>query len=176
MTTPRPTAERVTSPPLPDVPGLPDWLPDEATLNRLAGEFFAALPGSPAGTLPGSLPGWLPAGAGRSDSFPTETGLPAGCSPADGVGPTCWFGAGRRARFPASSGSPHPPAGEVDQAPRVDVPASATSVPQVPGETGSAGAGGVGARSGVQQPTHPGRHPLIRLLRLDFQPVGPFLT
>ncbi len=25
---------------------LPDWLPDEATLNRLAGEFFAALPGT----------------------------------------------------------------------------------------------------------------------------------
>lgn len=34
-----------------DLPGapsgsLPSWLPDEATLNRLAGEFFAALPGT----------------------------------------------------------------------------------------------------------------------------------
>ena len=45
MTTPRPTAELVTAPHLPDAPELPSWLPDEATLNRLAGEFFAALPG-----------------------------------------------------------------------------------------------------------------------------------
>ena len=48
MTTPRPTADLVTSPTsLPHAPELPDWLPDESTLNRLAGEFFAALPGAP---------------------------------------------------------------------------------------------------------------------------------
>jgi len=38
MTTPPPTAEH----------GASAWLPDEATLNRLAGEFFRALPGQPA--------------------------------------------------------------------------------------------------------------------------------
>ena len=38
MTTPPPTADH----------GAGAWLPDEATLNRLAGEFFRALPGQPA--------------------------------------------------------------------------------------------------------------------------------
>jgi len=50
MTTPRPTVDRVSLPTVPTgMPAngdLPDWLPDEATLNRLAGEFFAALPGA----------------------------------------------------------------------------------------------------------------------------------
>ena len=115
MTTPRPTADQVTSPSLPDVPGLPDWLPDEATLNRLAGEFFAALPGSTQANI----------------------GVPAGEAPS--------FGSVRPgASIPDASGAPNPPAGGVDQAPRVDVPATANTVPRVPG----------GARSdtGTQQP------------------------
>ena len=37
MTTPPPTADRAA----------PSWLPDEATLSRLAGEFFRAVPGQP---------------------------------------------------------------------------------------------------------------------------------
>src|SRR6478609_9185004 len=90
MTTPRPTADLVTSPPnLPHAPAttgdLPDWLPDESTLNRLAGEFFAALPGAEP--------------AGRT-------------APAGG-------------------------AGDVDHAPRVDVPARASTISQVPGDTSS---------------------------------------
>ena len=52
--------EDVTTGSLPDGP---NWLPDEATLNRLAGEFFAALPGlsSPAtgSPAPGAEPGGI---------------------------------------------------------------------------------------------------------------------
>ncbi|NMN97148.1 family 2A encapsulin nanocompartment cargo protein cysteine desulfurase [Antrihabitans stalactiti] len=36
--------------------GLPSWLPDEATLNKLAGQFFSALPGSP-GVTGAATPG-----------------------------------------------------------------------------------------------------------------------
>jgi cysteine desulfurase/selenocysteine lyase len=60
MTTLPPTADR----------GAPDWLPDEATLNRLAGEFFRALPGQP--TEQGAPP--VP----NDWSTPSSTGLPAG--------------------------------------------------------------------------------------------------
>jgi len=62
MTTPRPTAE---------VPDTPFPLPDEATLNRLAGEFFAALPGGaqqPGGGWP--LPQGLPAADGPGITTP----------------------------------------------------------------------------------------------------------
>ena len=81
MTTPRPTADLVTSPVnLPhDVPtagDLPDWLPDESTLNRLAGEFFAALPGQSQSGSPlagssqsGSSQAWIVT-AGYSQSQP----------------------------------------------------------------------------------------------------------
>jgi cysteine desulfurase/selenocysteine lyase len=84
MTTPRPTAELVSAPHVPDAPELPHWLPDEQTLNRLAGEFFAAMPASVTG-----------AGAGMP-------------------------GAG----------------GDVEQAPRVDVPARSSEVPAAPGSGG----------------------------------------
>ena len=39
----RPGPDELTTASTPDRPG---WLPDEATLNRLAGEFFSALPGA----------------------------------------------------------------------------------------------------------------------------------
>src|SRR6478752_7625049 len=115
MTTPRPTADPVTSlPGVPDAPELPHWLPDEATLNRLAGEFFAALPGSvlPDSGVPGSLP--IDAGAGAP--------------------------------------APSAPRGGVEQAPRVDVPASASDVPRAPGSGGGLAPGGV-APSTAGDPT-----------------------
>ena len=68
MTTPPPTADVVTSrPELPGAPNLPDWLPDESTLNRLAGEFFAALPGTAPTVAPSAVG---PIGAG-SPQAPT---------------------------------------------------------------------------------------------------------
>ncbi len=60
--------------------GLPAWLPDEAMMNRLAGEFFSALPGGPA-ALPGGTAA-LPGAAGGAGvptvggPFPAGTGLP----------------------------------------------------------------------------------------------------
>jgi len=116
MTTPRPTVDRVSLPTVPTgMPAngdRPDWLPDEATLNRLAGEFFAALPG-----------------AGSAGLGQPEVGAPVRAAP-----------------------------GEVDQAPRVDVPARASDVPQVPGD--SAGYGTTSVQSGLgqsagQQPSSP---------------------
>jgi len=80
---------------LPSSPELPSWLPDEATLNRLAGEFFAALPGSASSSTPMS-----------------------------------------------SSGRPGSDYAGVEQAPRVDVPATATDIPGAPGTGGALPAGG----------------------------------
>src|SRR5664279_476873 len=124
MTTPIPTGDQVApsgvAAPLPDgVPaGLPEGLlPDVATLNRLAGEFFAALPGSSVGS------GWPIAdsavGPGVGSTAPSVTAVPA-------------------ARVTP---------GEVEQAPRVAVPATASSIPQAPGSP-SADAPGV-------EPTEP---------------------
>jgi cysteine desulfurase / selenocysteine lyase len=59
MTMPPPTADR----------GAPAWLPDDATLSRMAEEFFQARPGQPAqaaAPAPGDLP-----------TLPAPTGLPA---------------------------------------------------------------------------------------------------
>ena len=97
MTTPRPTAERVTNPSLPDAVEPPSWLPDEQTLNRLAGEFFAALPGVTPGGLPGFDPGPVGSGApaptggvehaprvdvpARSSTVPTAPGAGGGVAP-----------------------------------------------------------------------------------------------
>src|SRR5947209_1064318 len=64
MTTPRPTADG----------GTPAWLPDEATLNRMAGEFFRALPGAGAD----ASDGWAtvaPVGTG-TPAVPSSTGVP----------------------------------------------------------------------------------------------------
>jgi len=106
MTTPPPTAEQLIqaglADPVPESPGGPGvagLLPDEATLNRLAGEFFAALPGLPVGS------GW-----------------PAPSSPA--APPTA-----------AATGG-------VEQAPRVDVPATASGISHAPGSDRAAGSGG----------------------------------
>ncbi|WP_239062997.1 family 2A encapsulin nanocompartment cargo protein cysteine desulfurase [Streptomyces sp. SID13031] len=50
----------MTTPPSTGNGQAPDWLPDEATLSRMAGEFFAAIPGTPSGAAPDGLPGNLP--------------------------------------------------------------------------------------------------------------------
>ena len=50
MTTPTPTSSGPVTP----APALPPGLPDEATLARLAGEFFAALPGASSAGIPAS--------------------------------------------------------------------------------------------------------------------------
>jgi cysteine desulfurase/selenocysteine lyase len=74
MTTPRPIADD----------GVPAWLPDEATLNRLAGEFFRALPGQPpeAGfPAPGGAPGAPPV-AGEPAPPTTAFGQSAPAMPA----------------------------------------------------------------------------------------------
>ena len=105
MTTPRPTADLVTSPPdLTGAPDLPDWLPDEATLNRLAGEFFAA--------LPGSSPAGVPSPGASALGAPTAGG--SATTPTGGADP----GVGR----------------EVEHAPRVDVPARSNEISRVPGD------------------------------------------
>ncbi len=76
MITPRPTAEPTGSVPGVDelaagsAPELPSWLPDEATLNRLAGEFFAALPGTASGAGSGAVPAAPPADSGRIEHAP----------------------------------------------------------------------------------------------------------
>jgi len=57
MTMPPPIADR----------GVPDWLPDDETLSRMAGEFFRALPGQP-----------TEAEAEAATGVPTPHGLPAG--------------------------------------------------------------------------------------------------
>ncbi|WP_405009372.1 family 2A encapsulin nanocompartment cargo protein cysteine desulfurase [Kitasatospora sp. NBC_01539] len=63
----------MTTPPFTGDEAAPAWLPDEATLSRLAGEFFRALPGQ--SPEPGP-----PAPDGRS-GWPTPTGLPAADPP-----------------------------------------------------------------------------------------------
>jgi cysteine desulfurase/selenocysteine lyase len=82
-----------TPPATGDEVGLPAWLPDEATMNRLAGEFFSALPGGTA-ALPGAadepgvpaVGGPVPAGLPAADAPP---GVPrAGVSPPSGPPPT----------------------------------------------------------------------------------------
>ena len=95
----------MTSPPdLTGAPDLPDWLPDEATLNRLAGEFFAA--------LPGSSPAGVPSPGASALGAPTAGG--SATTPTGGADP----GVGR----------------EVEHAPRVDVPARSTEISRVPGD------------------------------------------
>ncbi|WP_055527972.1 family 2A encapsulin nanocompartment cargo protein cysteine desulfurase [Streptomyces graminilatus] len=125
----------MTTPPATGNESAPEWLPDEATLNRLAGEFFRALPGrSPdtdastgdgpsAGThVPVPVPvhdgtsaGAHAPGADGSPAWPAPAGLP----PAD-------------APPPVPKAAPSPPAGP----PPTSTPASyAASAPGATGPT-----------------------------------------
>ncbi|GJF33110.1 hypothetical protein KNE206_58100 [Kitasatospora sp. NE20-6] len=79
----------MTTPPFTGDEAAPAWLPDEATLSRLAGEFFRALPGqSPESGTPAhdGLSGWpSPAGLPAADPPPPAptagTSLPSGPPP-----------------------------------------------------------------------------------------------
>ncbi|MER5194134.1 family 2A encapsulin nanocompartment cargo protein cysteine desulfurase [Streptomyces sp. NPDC002755] len=66
----------MTMPPATGDEGAPEWLPDEETLNRLAGEFFRALPGQSADTVPPTAPVL----EGPTE-WPVPTGLPAADPP-----------------------------------------------------------------------------------------------
>ncbi|MFC1431777.1 family 2A encapsulin nanocompartment cargo protein cysteine desulfurase [Streptacidiphilus sp. N1-3] len=100
MTTP-PTTGNEAAPPA--------WLPDEATLSRMAGEFFRALPGQ---STDSQGPGQVPVDDGPSE-WPTPTGLPsadppppvptAGMSPPSGPPPTS-AAAGYAASAPGVAG------------------------------------------------------------------------
>ncbi|MFC1437148.1 family 2A encapsulin nanocompartment cargo protein cysteine desulfurase [Streptacidiphilus sp. N1-10] len=90
MTTPPPTADEAA----------PAWLPDEATLSRMAGEFFRALPGQAGGPEAAGpeVAGAQAAVADGPSGWPAPTGLPAadppppaptaGMSPPSGPPPT----------------------------------------------------------------------------------------
>ena len=124
MTTPPPTADEAAA---------PAWLPDEATLNRLAGEFFRALPGQPTEADPLPVPDGGP-------QWPTPTGLPtadppapaptAGMSPPSGPPPTS-APAGYAASAFGAAPTPELPALPVT--PAVPVTPAAPAVPVAPG-------------------------------------------
>jgi cysteine desulfurase / selenocysteine lyase len=118
MTTPRPTADG----------GAPAWLPDEATLNRLAGEFFRALPGQPAAPAAAddrpAAPTGLPAAPSRSAAPTAGMPVPAGVPGAYAPGTP---GAGSMAGAPGVAGSvpgnPARPAASGLPTPPLDAPA-----------------------------------------------------
>ena len=127
-------------------PGRPGWLPDEATLNRLAGEFFAALPGGAPGPVqPVAATSRTPGGvehAPRVDVPARSKDIPAVPGDAGGSGAT----------------TPLPPPAAPDlPGPAVDDPAATgyapgRAVPDV-GEALTAGLGAAGL--GVTVPEGP---------------------
>ena len=165
MTTPRPTADLVTSPPdLTGAPDLPDWLPDEATLNRLAGEFFAALPGSsPAGVSALGRLGRL-GRVGRRPHAATVRGSATADRGADqGAGQGCritrrgWTCPRDRTRsrgFPATAVPPHRRRFPVTGGPIVAGrrPCRAGGVPDLPGVAATEPAAGSGYSPGRSIP------------------------
>ena len=170
MTTPRPTAELVTSPPdLTGAPDLPDWLPDEATLNRLAGEFFAALPGSsPAGAsaLGSPLPGSTgPAGLPTAPMTDSPGGLANAAAPTVPIKVSVrasimhrgWTCPRDRARSPGSRVTADPAsspvaASPVDPSLPVDGRAVAGGGPDLPGVAATEPAAGSGYSPGRSIP------------------------
>ena len=72
MTTPPPTADG----------GAPAWLPDEATLSRLAGEFFWALPGQPTQVSPPAIDRAAPGRSVPGGSVPGGVVPPGSPEPA----------------------------------------------------------------------------------------------
>ena len=141
----------MTPPPTTGNDTAPAWLPDEATLNRLAGEFFRALPGQSTdleAAAPDGPSEW-PSPAGHSE-WPTPTGLPAmdppppaptaGMSPPAGPPPTsapATYAAGAPgvagpvSELPALPVTPGPPV-----APSAVSPAAPSSAPGRPSGSG----------------------------------------
>ena len=130
MITPTPTSNSPVTP----APALPAGLPDEATLARLAGEFFAALPGAAA-------PG-LAATAYAPQAVPPSAALSA---------PALAPGVGAQPSVPSASGAQSPPRAPWSESlsrpeafgtaiPRVgpqppDAPASPMAEPGIPPST-----------------------------------------
>ncbi|MFI5472175.1 family 2A encapsulin nanocompartment cargo protein cysteine desulfurase [Streptomyces cacaoi] len=103
----------MTTPPATGNEAAPAWLPDEETLNRLAGEFFRALPGQPADMEAPLLDG--------QSERPSPTGLPAADPPSPA--PTAVVSP------PADLSPPAPPAG---MSPPADLPPPAPTAGMSP--------------------------------------------
>ncbi|NEA65597.1 family 2A encapsulin nanocompartment cargo protein cysteine desulfurase [Streptomyces sp. SID12488] len=101
----------MTTPPTTGNEAAPAWLPDEAMLNRLAGEFFRALPGQPADTE-APVPDGSSAGM-RSpvpDVPPSGTRAPALDSPSAAGRAPVRDGSSMATQAPVRDGSPAWPA------------------------------------------------------------------
>ena len=129
----------MTTPPSTGNENAPAWLPDEATLSRLAGEFFRALPGQPAGSeapVPDGGSQW-PTPAGLPAAGPPPVAPAAGTSPPAGPPPTsapATWAVG--APGPGSGPAPEPPALPVVPGPPPAAPSSASSAPAQPSGPG----------------------------------------
>ncbi|HEV2638671.1 MAG TPA: family 2A encapsulin nanocompartment cargo protein cysteine desulfurase [Actinocrinis sp.] len=121
----------------------PAWLPDEATLNRLAGEFFRALPGQSVDLPSPDFAGPGPDESGWS-SAPASAGMPAAHAPGAYApaahAPGAQSPAGHAPAGPASLG-PLPtgsqPAGHVPQSPATPTTAGPT-LPPLPAQAPAA--------------------------------------
>ncbi|MFE2537512.1 family 2A encapsulin nanocompartment cargo protein cysteine desulfurase [Streptomyces sp. NPDC059371] len=117
----------MTTPPATGKEAAPAWLPDEETLNRLAGEFFRALPGQPADMQVPVLDGPSEQRPEGPSQWPTPAGLPAADPP-----PAPTAGMSPRADLPPSApaAGTSPPGGP----PPTSAPATfAASAPGVAG-------------------------------------------
>ncbi|MFC8453355.1 family 2A encapsulin nanocompartment cargo protein cysteine desulfurase [Kitasatospora sp. NPDC057223] len=125
----------MTTPPLTGNENAPAWLPDEATLSRLAGELFRALPGQPAGSpapAPDGGSQWpVPAGLPAAD--PPPPAPTAGMSPPAGPPPTSapatWAVS---APGPGSGPAPAPVAPALPVVPGAPTAAPAAAPPAAP--------------------------------------------
>lgn len=133
----------MTTPPATGNGAAPEWLPDEETLNRLAGEFFRALPGQPADLAAPVLDGASDGPSDGPSEWPTPAGLPAADPPP-----------------PAPTAGMSPPAGP----PSTSAPATyAASAPSVVGPTPGPPA----------QPVMPGPSPSPAVAPLSPPPAEP---
>ncbi|WP_037078499.1 family 2A encapsulin nanocompartment cargo protein cysteine desulfurase [Pseudonocardia spinosispora] len=67
----------MTTPPTTADGAVPPWLPDEATLTRMASELFSALPGQDPSAAAGASPSGLGHGSPSSSGAPVPVGMPA---------------------------------------------------------------------------------------------------
>lgn len=157
----------MTTPPATDRPDLPDWLPDEATLSRLAGEFFRALPGQDVpsiGSPAQPVPPVGPAGAAApvAASAPSGVEVPAGMgTPVGAPGVTAtpgWPGPtqGPPSSTPAAHGSTAAGLGLPVTPGTPVVPTGSGAIAPVPTGLGTpTGPPGISAPPGRPVPTQP---------------------